>query len=168
MNTQDPGKAIAADRNPYSNHVQPRSSNAALSRGGVQFPTGYYGHYQYKKNKDGAKALGFAPPPSADDSETYLTLLRTKKTANSRNHKQEGQNVCYLDGHAKWGNNPKVGVDDDSIWSNWVAAAVSPTNPGGFAVNKDKLPYDAEPPADAAYGLMRAKSNWATDSVLLP
>jgi prepilin-type processing-associated H-X9-DG protein len=165
MNTQDPGKAIAADRNPYSNHATPRSANTALTRGGISFPTGYYGHYQYKKNKEAAKALGFAAPPTATDNETYLTLLRTKKTANSRNHKQEGQNVCYLDGHAKWGNNPKVGVDDDSIWSNW---AVDANAPGGFAVNKDKLPYDAEPPLDALYGTMRAKSNWATDSVLLP
>jgi len=164
-NTQDPGKAIAADRNPYSNHIEPRRKLTDITRDGATFVIGGYGHYQYKPDKLSSDMQGFNPPPIPQNDDDYQTILRTKKTVNSRNHKQEGQNVCYLDGHAKWANNPKVGVDDDSIWSNWV---YDPRSPQGFKVNKDRLPYDAQPPSGETYGTMRAKSNWATDSVLIP
>lgn len=161
QNTQDPGKAIAADRNPYSNHI-PGGTRKLVNN---NQELGAYGIYQYQQKKN---AMGFAPPPTGLTGQQYVTALRKQKVANSRNHKQEGQNVCYLDGHAKWANNPKAGVDDDSIWSNW---APNPTNDPlkpSFMICDQNMPCDAEPPAGAEYGRMRAKSNWATDSILLP
>lgn len=162
QNTQDPGKAIAADRNPYSNLVK-GSTRKVIDTAKPEF--GSVGTYYYSK---GASAMGFAAPPTSTDPVTYVRALRRSKTANSRNHKQEGQNVCYLDGHAKWANNPKAGVDDDSIWSNWVPESTTTPNKPSFKVCETNMPCDAEPPTDANYGLMRAKSNWATDSVLIP
>jgi len=168
QNTQDPGKAIAADRNPYSNHVAAGiNSPATFTRDGATYPTGGRGIYQYTANKAAAEMQGFQSPPSGLTGQAYVDSLRTRKSANSRNHKQEGQNVCYLDGHAKWANNPKAGVDDDSIWSNWEFTTATPGTPG-FAVCADNLPCDAEPLTGINYGRMRPRSNWATDSVLLP
>lgn len=166
QNTQDPGKAIAADRNPYSNDVVRRSLiSQKISEGGQTWDSGSVGWYQYERSK---VAMGFAAPPIGSGQQ-YVTDLRKKKSANSRNHKQEGQNICYLDGHAKWANNPKAGVDDDSIWSNWAVnpGVVDPTKPS-FMICDQNMPCDAEPPVTADYGRMRAKSNWATDSVLIP
>jgi prepilin-type processing-associated H-X9-DG protein len=169
LNTQDPGKAIAADRNPYSNEVIMRRANSPESftmRVGDStglFSTGSFGTYTYAKHKPSSKTQGFTAPPADLTGAAYVTALRKRKSANSRNHNHDGQNVAYLDGHAKWTNNPKAGVDDDSIWSNWQ-------HENGVPVldPRTRLPYDAEPPQGNAYGLMRAKSDWATDSVLIP
>lgn len=155
--TQDPRKAIAADRNPYSNYVVPgRSSTTA----GVSYGTA---EYQYKTN---ANLSGIAPPinePSPSGTNFMNALRKGKGTynnnafcVNSRNHKGEGQVVAYLDGHAKWANNPKVGADDDFIYGTLVPKeAASPVS-------------DASPSTDGNYGTTRARSDWNTDSLLLP
>jgi len=39
------------------------------------------------------------------------------KAMNSQNHKREGQNVLYNDGHVVWCNNPFVGIDRDNIYT---------------------------------------------------
>jgi len=39
------------------------------------------------------------------------------KWMNSQNHKKEGQNVLYNDGHVVWCNNPFVGIDHDDIYT---------------------------------------------------
>lgn len=161
QNTQDPGKAIAADRNPYSNSIVQRQKKTW-----GDFKLGGFGWYQYKQDK---ATMGYAPPPKKGSKpQDYTTSLRKLKSANSRNHKQEGQNICYLDGHAKWANNPKAGVDDDSIWSNWLGNSnADPTKPT-FEPTADNMPCDAEPPSGKDYGLMRARPTWQTDSVLIP
>jgi len=167
QNTQDPGKAIAADRNPYSNFVGAVMPHKPFTFGGASFSNfGGFGRYDYEPDKEAQNALGFSPPPRAGGTpQDYVNALRREKSANSRNHKQSGQNICYLDGHAKWSNNPKAGVDDDSIWSNWVLSSGSTPD---FAVCDTNMPCDAEPPASKEYGKMRARSTWQTDSVLIP
>lgn len=172
MNTQDPGKAIMADRNPYSNTILRGGKHSYNAGVGADF--GGWGLYGYTRNKEAQLALGYAPPPAsgsggslnAADLQAYAAKLKKGKSANSRNHRQAGQNVAYLDGHAKWANNPKAGVDGDSIWSNWAPAARK--NGIDFVAGGDGAPLDAEPPTGVEYGLMRAKSHWATDSVLIP
>ena len=71
---------------------------------------------------------------------------------NSYNHDQNGQNVLYMDGHAEWCENPKVGVNGDNIWtyddgSLWG----STTGKDGAEVNI-RLRYCA--PADATDSLL--------------
>lgn len=155
-NTQDPGKPIAADRNPYSNYIMTKGTTPSE-----------YGVYAYKADTTYLPA-GFPPPLAGTDSPKYVADLRRSKAANSRNHKQEGQNVAYLDGHAKWGNNPKVGVDEDSIWSPWSYKAS--TGPGipDFDICETSLPCDSLPKADAEYGRMRSRPRWLTDAMLVP
>jgi len=41
----------------------------------------------------------------------------TEKWGNSVNHKREGQNVLFNDGHVSFSDVPNVGVDDDNIYS---------------------------------------------------
>jgi hypothetical protein len=36
---------------------------------------------------------------------------------NSRNHKQEGQNVLFMDDHVEWVKKPIVGVNNDNIYT---------------------------------------------------
>lgn len=42
----------------------------------------------------------------------------TNPDANSNNHHSKGQNVCYLDGHVEWRNNPQAGLDGDNIFAS--------------------------------------------------
>jgi len=147
-NTQDPRKAIAADRNPYSNAV-------ALGMG-----------YVFMEDFEGGTQ---APPASAnkpiidnegeDDERQYTfqeALDKGHKRMNSRNHKGAGQNVCYLDGHAKWSNHARAGADEDCIWTP-VLKAPPPTGwthlPGFVGIE---------------YGKMRPDPSIITDSVLIP
>ena len=161
-NTMDPGKPIAADRNPYSNDITNGTKNSLL--GGV-----YGGHaeYSYKSSKGNNELLGFNPAPNAGGGgKTYTQFLRVSKLANSRNHDQEGQQVAYLDGHAKWSNHPKAGVDEDSIWSTWDDTGTS----GGltFKATADGLPEDKVPPEGAPYGKEKSLASWLTDALLIP
>jgi prepilin-type N-terminal cleavage/methylation domain-containing protein len=51
--------------------------------------------------------LADAPPDTVNDAN------EGKVENNSQNHKQEGQNVVYNDGHVKWSNTPKTDTDID-------------------------------------------------------
>ncbi|GMU23507.1 MAG: hypothetical protein AMXMBFR13_35850 [Phycisphaerae bacterium] len=141
-NTQDPRKAVSADRNPYSNHA---TANA------MGDPTAVL--YQYQSGKS---VGGMPAPPTGKTGADYMQAMRTMREANSRNHKQDGQNVLRLDGSAKWQNNAKVGADDDCIW--------------GTMEDRGDLPpqVDIEPKTGQDYGKMRSRSNWLTDSILIP
>jgi len=140
QHTDDPRKALAADRNPYSNRI--KSGTRRTERGG---------RYEYEATQlDGGAPL---PPGDGSRSEGYdftRELFTTK--ANSRNHQRSGQNVLFLDGHAQWWNVSKCGADEDCIW---------------MTLN-DTLTSDVEPPTGQAYSTLRSRSSWLTDSLLLP
>ncbi len=190
MNTQDPGKPIGADRNPYSNYVASvTSTNVTLPAGGT-VPV-LDGIFTYNFN-NGKPVMGFSQPPymgmtktrtvpglgsggnTVSEPQDYVNELRGGKSANSRNHSQAGQNVAYLDGHAKWAQTPKAGVDEDSIWSSWAYAAGSPSFVPCKATATDTTftPCDMAPPNSGTdshlYGLMRPAPGWNTDVVLIP
>ncbi|HOJ56145.1 MAG: prepilin-type N-terminal cleavage/methylation domain-containing protein [Phycisphaerae bacterium] len=146
-NTQDPRKALAADRNPYMNAItqkDPASGEPAWNKG--------RGTYYYKADKI---VSGFPQPPKGTGA-TYMNELRQRK-ANSRNHNLDGQNVLRLDGSCKWQVHSKVGADDDCIWT---------TGYGGTASSAPQyMETDAEP---TGIGNLRPRSNWQTDSLLCP
>lgn len=145
-NTQDPRKAIAADRNPYSNTV----TDPMATGSGYIFMETIAGGIQ-------------APPPSKEtdieepDGTTYdftQALQKGHKRLNSRNHKGEGQNVCYLDGHAKWYNHARAGADEDCIWTPVAVVGAAQAH----------MPNDI----GLEYGNMRPDPRMVTDSVLIP
>lgn len=145
-NTQDPRKAIVSDRNPYSNYIV-----------GTRAPSGNpkwaSAEYQFKNesNWTGLKL----PLVDTIGGINFMNNLRKGNgsySVNSRNHKSEGQQVGYLDGHAKWNNNPKCGADDDFI----------------YGTLNDSATTDISPDELTNYGLTRSKSEWNTDSLLLP
>ncbi len=140
-NTQDPRKALGADRNPYSNSVDSPGTSTA----GVDGIKGY-GRYDYSTSA----STGFPPPPATGEVDEPRDLL--VKNANSRNHKQDGQNVLYLDGHCKWSNFPLAGADEDCIW---------------MTLTNDKRNHRV-PLTGQQYGTMRSRIDWSTDSLLVP
>ena len=160
--TQDPRKAIAADRNPYSNYILPNVTTTT-------FPVPFgAAEYQWKST---VTLGGFAPPidqmdPTGTTGVNFMAALRKGKglyngnqfSVNSRNHKSEGQVVAYLDGHAKWSNNPKVGADDDFIYGTLSKASTNLSQPDS----------DSSPSKDGNYGTTRGRAEWNTDSLLLP
>ncbi len=141
-NTQDPRKALGADRNPYSNSVDSPSGTTSVGADGVKG----YGRYDYSPSA----TTGFPLPPAAGTVSKPQDLL--VKNANSRNHKQDGQNVVYLDGHAKWSNFPLAGADEDCIW---------------MTLTNDKKMHRI-PLTGSQYGSMRSRLDWSTDSLLIP
>jgi prepilin-type N-terminal cleavage/methylation domain-containing protein len=112
--SQDPRKALAADRNPFSNKVAPRNNPV---------PLGPFGVYDY----DPAANTGFGVI-GADATSWLDAMTRRVKSLNSRNHNRDGQNVSYVDGHAKWSNSPMCGADDDMIWTPFVSSQVVAPN----------------------------------------
>lgn len=146
-NTQDPRKALAADRNPYSNYIVTMS----LPSGNPKWAAA---EYQFKND------VGLSPISNTTGGISFMDALRKGRgtfaskafSVNSRNHKSEGQVVAFLDGHGKWHNNPKCGADDDFIYGT--------LNDDG---NSDISPVEL-----GNYGLTRSKSEWNTDSLLLP
>ena len=52
-----------------------------------------------------------ADAPQRDGSGTLAD-------ANSMNHFNKGQNICYLDGHIEWRNSPQGGLDGDNIFES--------------------------------------------------
>ncbi len=134
----DPRKALAADRNPYSNKVDIIRAATPDDRGGS-------GKVSFDSGK--LTIPGFLAIPM---SNTLSDLVA--KGANSRNHKQDGQNVSYLDGHGKWSNNSLAGADEDFIWGS---------------LDND-LRTHRIPSAGDDYGKMRSRQEWATDSLLIP
>jgi len=135
--------------------------------GQVIDPYGGQAEYQYKPGKSMNELLGFGAAPNAGTGgKSYTQFIRTSKLANSRNHDQEGQQVAYLDGHAKWSNHPKAGVDEDSIWSIWEESGAS----SGFTFKVDTatgLPEDAVP-LTTTYGTTKSMATWLTDALLIP
>jgi len=151
-NTQDPRKALAADRNPYSNELTAVSLNTLSS----QSPdVGGQGRVRY--NNTLASVNGMPPPPSSWNANDPDPRELRQKTANSRNHSQEGQNVAYFDGHAAWANSPRAGADEDFIWGTMVRNGTN-NDPGPPAV----------PSTGDNYGYMRSEPTWLTDSILIP
>ncbi len=135
----DPRKALAADRNPYSNSVTGRMSSETQGLG--------WGQYEFNASSN----LGSYPPPPTGSGTTFRDKLYTKE-ANSRNHQREGQVVAKMDGSAKWSVHSKAGAVEDCIWMTL----------------SDNEREDKEPDQGALYGEMRPKSHWNTDSLLIP
>ncbi len=135
----DPRKALAADRNPYSNSITGRMLSEAQGLG--------WGQYEF----NASSTLGSYPPPPTGSGTTFRDKLYTKE-ANSRNHQREGQVVAKMDGSAKWSVHSKAGADEDCIWMTL----------------SDNEREDKVPDQGAQYGMMRSKSHWQTDSLLIP
>ncbi|MDM8006103.1 MAG: prepilin-type N-terminal cleavage/methylation domain-containing protein [Phycisphaerae bacterium] len=154
-NSQDPRRALAADRNPFSNLIV--SQRVTPTAPG-------WGRYTYDKT---AAKTGFPPPGdidgngTADATEWVQALLRKHKSLNSRNHNRDGQNVSYVDGHAKWYSNALCGADEDLIWT--------PTSPNAATMH---VQFDnaatAGSPFQAQYPFAMSTPGVQTDSVLIP
>ncbi len=156
LNTHDPRKAIIADRNPYYNSV------TSLSAYPIEAGT-----YNYDKTAPGAppdtiRGSTNQPFPKPGQAGFDLALL---SAANSRNHKKEGQNVAFLDGHVKWFKHPMAGADDDFLWTPAKQDTTAPTVPSAL--------QDAQPSelASGTYGSFLTSVPLATaltDSFLMP
>ena len=65
----------------------------------------------------------------------------THKMGNSRNHKGEGQNVLYGDGHVEWRKTSNAGFDNDNIYTFWSARERPTTQDkqgGSYPVERNK------------------------------
>lgn len=152
-NSQDPRRALAADRNPFSNLVRSQTR-----------PSPPWGRYDFDAT---AQATGMPPPGDLDGNGTTTAaewvqaINRKHKALNSRNHSREGQNVSYVDGHAKWYNNPLCGADEDLIWT-----------PTSTDVNMKHVQLGNNSgtlePWQATYTLTMSTTGVQTDSVLIP
>jgi prepilin-type processing-associated H-X9-DG protein len=149
-NSRDPRLALAADRNPFSNYV-------AYSDGQAM--------YQFRiANNSGCPVPGMFK----GRIDFVDALKRNDKSLNSRNHKQDGQNVAFLDGHAKWYKTSLAGADDDCIWT--ISDPPTTSAPAG----SDLLSMHVYPQTGTRsynpsnYVHMLSDRETTTDSLLLP
>ncbi len=149
-NSQDPRRALAADRNPFSNQLQGRPT-----------PAPPWARYNFDTT---AAATGYPRPGDIDGNGTvdWVDALKRKhKSLNSRNHNREGQNVSFADGHAKWYSNALCGADEDLIWS--------PTSPSVLHVQfGDTSTAAPNSTWQAQYLNTLSSPGVQTDSVLVP
>lgn len=105
-----------------------------------------YGTYRTKRSSKSALAIAADANPQRDDFDTsagdltvdYLATVPAPKfareewatvtlggsfEANSPNHKFQGQNVLFADGHVSWSDHPYVGVRWDNIWTQHKTVA---------------------------------------------
>jgi prepilin-type N-terminal cleavage/methylation domain-containing protein len=158
-NSQDPRKALSADRNPFSNYAQ------VLAGTGTGYGSGWY-QYNTASQKTGYPLPGTLDNGTAD----WVNSMKVNaKSMNSRNHNRDGQNVSFIDGHAKWYKSSMAGADDDCIWTitQNIAAGADP-------YTMHVLPTAGTPSSNYAsaavttYGTMLSDPSMSTDSFLCP
>lgn len=170
-NTLDSRLPIIADRNPYSNSVAKQIGNATNNNtaGGI-----------YYYNPDHPVSLGgFGNPPAtgngtgSPETDIYRAMATGNKVLNSRNHKRDGQNVAYLDGHAEFQKNAMCGPDDDFIWGRHKHRVDIPTVTPGTTLTPMQLHEDMDSgqsgtKAQMWYGSLKVFSVNHTDSLMVP
>ncbi len=156
-NSQDPRKALAADRNPFSNRLM----SLSLS-GHPQYAT-----YDYDPNAPtGYPAPGDLNGDHMVTAQEWLTALATRhKSLSSRNHNREGQNVAFVDSHVRWHHNPMCGADEDLIWTPTQAPPA-----GGTFQDPNEIHLLLSPGRGAMNRYQNALSDatMQTDSLLIP
>jgi prepilin-type processing-associated H-X9-DG protein len=90
-----------------------------------------------------------APLQGTGTPAVDLTSAPLTRAANSRNHKGDGQNVAYADGHVEFQRLPNVGQANDNIYTSSAVPSVGPAATGGVPADKispsltaDRAPFD--------------------------
>jgi prepilin-type processing-associated H-X9-DG protein len=97
-----------------------------------------------------------------EETAPWNRRLRPVYELNSPNHKFQGQNVLYLDGHVEWREHPYCGVKYDNIWLRRrkdATVQIDPSNIETIRAYNDEASYDGRSTLDP-------KS--ADDSFLVP
>lgn len=91
-----------------------------------------YPYYPAQADSYLSHAADYRPPPhqppdfalAADannggkEGDTFRGIPANRRPLNSLNHRQEGQNVLYMDGHVSWQRDPFCGHNGDNIFSS--------------------------------------------------
>lgn len=157
--SQDPHKALAADRNPFSNRIEMLHPNPA----GPQAS-----RYNFDPT---AQGTGLPAPGDLDgngsvDAGEWLAALRKRdRSLSSRNHNLAGQNVAFLGGNVKWCRHPLCGADEDLIWTPTSPPQVGGTVQDPLETHVYLLPGRGTP---ANYQTALSDPAVSTDSLLIP
>jgi hypothetical protein len=57
------------------------------------------------------------------------------KKGNAQAHQEDGQNVLFMDGHSVFEKTPRCGVNDDNIYTRWVAGTPPDKRNGTYPVS---------------------------------
>jgi len=79
---------------------------------------------------------GMAARP-ATDWPLFTPAVETRETikkGNSQAHQEDGQNVLFMDGHAIFEKSSRCGVDDDNIFTRWVAGTPPNKRNGAYPI----------------------------------
>ncbi len=70
------------------------------------------------------------PPPATPIYYVYPGSREEEKFGNSQNHRSEGQNVLFNDGHVKYEEKPYCGADRDNIYTTLPKVSIVPKEAG--------------------------------------
>ena len=127
--TRSASFAMMADRNPFLDDK--------VTIGGLAAD---YSNYLEVVNVVGGST---APAEGAYENVDRKLIM----VANAVSHEREGQNILFGDGHSSYENRPDIGVENDSIYTQWTDGTTGDTEeqvrrgqwPGKGAVLADKF-----------------------------
>ncbi|NLX15008.1 MAG: prepilin-type N-terminal cleavage/methylation domain-containing protein, partial [Phycisphaerales bacterium] len=149
-NTNDSRIVIAADRNPFCNHVTMLQRNITSASGVYSTPSySRGGIYSFQADKN----VGDYGSPPYQGAELLTALQSRDRRLNSRNHQREGQSIVRLDGSAQWASHATAGADDDFLWGRYDPVT---------AIHEDI------PTVQNTFASLKPYTHALTDSLLIP
>ncbi|MDM8006494.1 MAG: prepilin-type N-terminal cleavage/methylation domain-containing protein [Phycisphaerae bacterium] len=157
--SQDPRKALAADRNPFSNRLD-------MLRPSPVSPQASRYNFDPTAQGTGLPAPGDLDGNGSVDAGEWLAALRKRdRSLSSRNHNRVGQNVAFLDGSVKWCKHPLCGADEDLIWTPTTPPQLGRTFQDPLETHLQLLPGRG---TLAHYQTALSDPAMGTDSLLIP
>ena len=74
------------------------------------------------------------------DDTNHRVVPSSIPKGNSTYHQQDGQNVLFVDNHAKFEKSANCGVESDNIYTVWSTSSKGPTTPG--SIDSSKTPSE--------------------------
>lgn len=126
--------------------------------------------YRYDQRMKPQMALAADINPGDSGSPKKLSQLTlndigsTMRQGNSRNHKQDGQNVLYVTGDVQWAKNPFCGGNGDNIYTRSAGSG----KPAADQASDTVGPFGGNPPSNAFDNILLPADTGLNSGTMMP